>query len=111
MIIRALQIDLFRWLGTFSLPLYLAHYIVASALCNSSRHFFGDDGGGRWSRDLLTVCCYFICFGYACTVQRLLDYWCVEEDRQPIIMCASDTDDVQSADTSPRLATSTASVA
>jgi peptidoglycan/LPS O-acetylase OafA/YrhL len=80
--------DFFKWLGTFSLQLYLAHLVVAWLLFD-----IASLGGNAtfWTQDFLLIACYLICYLYSQTVQRLLDSWFVPTDyKTPDAMPATD---------------------
>lgn len=81
-VICALKFDLFRWLGTFSLQLYLGHLIVATGLYRIPQ-IWGNDT--FWTKDYHMLACYLVCYAYSQTVQRMLDGWCVPsgEARSP----------------------------
>ena len=77
LVISTLTSDLFRWLGSFSLPLYLGHYVVACGL-----HSFPSLWGYNkfWTKDFHMIACYLLCYAYSRTVQRLLDGYCVPKE-------------------------------
>ncbi len=69
-IIGALNFDLFRWLGSFSLSLYMGHFVVAWGLYLLPK-LWGVDR--FWTKDFHMLSCYLVCFAYSQTVQRVLD--------------------------------------
>ena len=77
LVISTLTSDLFQWLGSFSLPLYLGHYVVACGL-HSLPSLWGYDK--FWTKDFHMIACYLLCYAYSRTVQRLLDGYCVPKE-------------------------------
>jgi hypothetical protein len=68
------EVVLFRWLGSFSLQLYLGHYVVAWGLYSLPR-LCGHDR--FWTKDLHMLACYLVCYAYTQTIQPWIDRQCM----------------------------------
>ena len=75
-LVRILSGEVFRFLSSFSLQLYLGHLSMAWALLRFPR-LWGD--WSFWSMDLLMLGTYAGCYAYACAVQPVLDRWFIGE--------------------------------